>query len=120
MRNEEMIEVIPTRLTRRRWRSRRAVGWRRRYSCRVLRNRFTETWDGREDELRAEGTTVGEEWKAAYAAGDADGSNVVTGEAVGLIKDVRPATDVITQLVAEARALLDARWSYPVSVDTSA
>jgi len=91
----------------------RALSWPDRYSCRVLRNRFTEMWDGREDELRAEGTTVGEEWKAAYAAGDADGSNVVIGEAVCLIQDVRPAMDVIAQLVEEAKALLEARNAAP-------
>jgi nitronate monooxygenase len=91
----------------------RALSWPDRYSCRVLRNRFTETWDGREDELRAEGTRVGEEWKAAYAAGDPDGSNVLIGETVCLIHDVRPAMHVIAQLVEEAKALLDARNAAP-------
>jgi len=81
----------------------------------LLRNRFTEMWDGREDELVAEATTVGEEWKAAYAAGDADGSNVVIGEAIGLIQDIRPAKDVIAQLVEEARDLLEARNAAPHS-----
>jgi len=74
-----------------------------------LRSRFSETWDGREAELRDAGPTVGEDWTRAFLAGDPDASNTIVGEAVGLIHDVQPAADVIERIVAEATTLLGAR-----------
>ncbi len=87
----------------------RGLAWPDRFSCRVVRNRFSETWDGREAELRDAGPTVGEDWTRAFRAGDPDASSTVVGEAVGLIHDVQPAADVIERIVAEATTLLDAR-----------
>ncbi|MBA3327042.1 MAG: nitronate monooxygenase [Solirubrobacterales bacterium] len=86
----------------------RGLPWPDRFSCRVLRNRFSETWDGREAELRDAGHTVGEDWKRAFVAGDPDASNTIVGEAVGLIHGVQPAADVIERIVAEATTLLGA------------
>jgi nitronate monooxygenase len=86
----------------------RDLPWPDRFSCRVLRNRFSETWDGREDDLRAAGSRVGEEWGRAFRAGDPDASNTVVGEAVGLIHDVQPAAEVIERMAAEATTLLAA------------
>ncbi len=74
---------------------------------------FTETWDGREAELRAIDGTVGEAWKQAYVAGDAEASNVLVGEAVGLVPTIEPARDVLERIVVEAQSLLDASWSRP-------
>jgi nitronate monooxygenase len=86
----------------------RSLPWPDHHSCRVLRNRFSDTWDGREAELREAGPTVGEDWKRAFLAGDPDASNTVIGEAVGLIRDVQPAADVIERIIAEATTLLSA------------
>lgn len=86
----------------------RGLRWPERFSCRVLRNRFSETWDGRDAELRDAGPAVGEDWTRAFLAGDADASNTVVGEAVGLIHDVQPAAEVIERIVAEATTLLRA------------
>jgi nitronate monooxygenase len=86
----------------------RGLPWPDGLSCRVLRNRFSETWDGREAELREAGPAVGEDWKRAFLAGDPDGSSTVVGEAVGLIYDVPPAAEVIERIVAEATTLLAA------------
>jgi nitronate monooxygenase len=86
----------------------RGLPWPDRFSCRVLRNRFSETWQGREAELRDAGPAVGEAWTRAFLTGDAEASNTVIGEAVGLIHDVQPAADVIERIVAEATTLLRA------------
>ncbi len=82
--------------------------WPSRYSCRVLRNEFTETWDGRPEDLRATDGAVGEQWKQAYAAGDPDRTNTIVGEAAGLIDSIVPARIVIERLVQDAADVLAA------------
>ena len=76
--------------------------WPPRYTCRVVRNAFSEQWDGRHDELRATDGAVGEEWKRAYTAGDPERASMIVGEAVGLIGDVAPAAEVIDRMAREA------------------
>lgn len=80
--------------------------WPSRYSCRVLRNAFTETWDDRMDDLRATDGAVGEQWKQAYAVGDPDGANSIVGEAAGLIGGIDPARVVIERMAQDAARLL--------------
>lgn len=80
----------------------RALDWPERYSCRVLENAFTERWHGREDELRRAGEAVAEGWRAAWAKGDPDGANTFVGEVTGLIRDIRPAPDILAEMVREA------------------
>ena len=80
--------------------------WPSRYTCRVVRNDFSELWDGRDDELRATNGAVGEQWKQAYAAGDPDRASMMVGEAIGLINDIAPAHTVIDRMVRDAAELL--------------
>jgi nitronate monooxygenase len=42
----------------------------------------------------------------AFNSGDADNAGVFMGEAVGLINDIRPAADIIEQMVAQAHEVL--------------
>jgi nitronate monooxygenase len=83
--------------------------WPSRFTVRVIRNRFTDEWEGRDDELRQTAGAVGEHWVRAYIEGDPEGSNTVVGEAVGLINQVESAGDVIRRMVAEAALLLGSR-----------
>ena len=73
---------------------------------RVLRNRFVERWHGREDSLKGELVDVIPGYVAAASAGDADECAVIVGEAVGLIGAVRPAAEIIQEMVAGAEELL--------------
>ena len=84
----------------------RKLGWPEQFSARVLRNRFTDTWHGREGELRAAGDDVAGEWSRGWAEGDPDRSNTFVGEAVGLIDAIEPAGEVIERMCAEAAGLL--------------
>lgn len=84
----------------------REVGWPSRYTGRVLRNAFVERWHGREDELRAALPDAQRCYLDGKAAGDFEQANVIVGEAIGQIHEVRPAADVVTGLVAEARERL--------------
>lgn len=78
--------------------------WPPEYTGRLMRNRFIETWHGREEELRA---LAGEERRAVEVAdrsGDYDVSNVTVGEAIGLVGDLPPAGELVGRLAAEAEA----------------
>jgi len=85
----------------------RQLPWPPRYTARVLRNAFTERWHGREGELLGVAASEAEKYRAAWAAGDPDGSNTFVGEVVGLIDGIRPAGELIRGLIAEAERLLE-------------
>ena len=84
----------------------RGLDWPERFTARVLRNRFTDDWHGRETELRRAGEDVARAWAEGWTAGDPDRSNTFVGEAVGLIRTIEPAGAVVERMTAEAAALL--------------
>ena len=92
----------------------RGLDWPDRFTARVLRNDFTDTWHGREAELDAE---AGRGWREGWSAGDPDRSNTFVGEAVGVIEAIEPAGRVIGRMVEEASTLLggaaSGRWASP-------
>lgn len=88
----------------------RRLNWPARYSCRVLRNAFTDRWHGDIDRLLAAAEREAPKWVAAFEAGDPQGSNTFVGEVTGLIDAVRPAGEIVGTMVAEAEALLKGGW----------
>src|SRR4051794_25920709 len=75
------------------------LGWPDAFGGRALRNRFTDTWTGREAELvdttdpdAAQARTALTE---ARAAGDFDVTHVYAGQAAGLVGSTRSAVDVV-------------------------
>jgi nitronate monooxygenase len=84
----------------------RQLSWPSRFTARVLRNRFTETWDGCDAELREAAAEVGRQWIEGYASGDTDRASTVVGEAVGLISAIQPTAVVVDRIVTEASELL--------------
>jgi len=84
----------------------RGLDWPERFTARVLRNRFTETWHGHEDDLRAAGEDVSREWSEGWTAGDPRRANTFVGEAVGLIDAIEPAGAVIERMTTQAATLL--------------
>lgn len=89
----------------------RAVAWPRRYTVRVLANAFTDRWHDDPDGLAARARVEGPRWRAAFEAGDPQGSNTFVGEAAGLITGIRPAGDLVSEMAAEAAALLGGGWA---------
>ena len=81
--------------------------WPTQFGGRVVRNTFTETWHGREDEL-ASTTSMRAELQAAEARDDFDQFSVWAGQGVGLVTDERSVADVISDF-AGAEPLLR-RW----------
>ncbi|WP_157251692.1 NAD(P)H-dependent flavin oxidoreductase [Nonomuraea typhae] len=84
------------------------LDWPREYGGRSLRNRFFDAWDGRERELAAdEGAQA--ELAAARENDDYDTACIYSGQAVGMVREERPAAAVVAEFAA-AGALLR-RWS---------
>jgi nitronate monooxygenase len=86
----------------------RRLDWPRPFTIRVMKTRFTMDWHGREVALAEPATLKREEarhWNA-FQSGDVENSGVAVGEAVGLIRDVAPAGEIVRRMVREAGELL--------------
>lgn len=80
--------------------------WPHRVTGRTLRNRFHETWLGRQEELRAEVAATGSPaWTIAHNR-EPDTTLNWAGESAGLIDAIEPAATVVERVVEEAEALL--------------
>jgi nitronate monooxygenase len=80
-------------------------GWPARYPGRALRNGFRDQWRGRDEELAAD-ESAQRAYRQAVARGDRDVTPVWAGEAVGLIRDLSPAGDLVHALVSGAEQAL--------------
>ncbi|WP_238072027.1 nitronate monooxygenase, partial [Rhodococcus zopfii] len=72
--------------------------WPARWGGRALANDFTASWHGR----GADEQTIAD----AYVGDDPDIGVVYAGEAAGLVREQRPAGDVIRDIAAQAESLL--------------
>lgn len=90
----------------------RRKDWPADYRIRVIRNTFVERWHGNEDALRAAVDAEEAGYLAAFASGDTDNAGVIVGEAVGLIRDIRPAADLVAEIVADAEERLAAAGGF--------
>ena len=84
----------------------RQLDWPTEFNERALINAFVETWHGNEAELSAHLPEAVESFHKAVAAEDFDVANILVGEAVGLVRGVRPAGEVLTEIVADAARIL--------------
>jgi nitronate monooxygenase len=82
--------------------------WPSEFSGRALQNGFVTRWHGRENALTDPSNIASENERywAAFSSGDADNAGVFMGEAAGLIHDIRPAAEIIEQMVAQAHGRL--------------
>ena len=78
-------------------------------SHRVLRNDFTQTWDGRDEEIIARRQELQEQILAAGRDGNPRIASVNAGVVTGLIHEIEPAGDIVRRIVAEAEAILGSR-----------
>jgi nitronate monooxygenase len=86
----------------------RKLEWPPQHTGRALRDRFVDDWHGRETELAAPDTVVRElaRYTRARDAGDMQNTGIFVGEAAGLLNDVRPAGDIVRDMVTEAERIL--------------
>ncbi len=84
--------------------------------ARVLRNAFTDAWKGHESEILpmpAQMDLVRPLVEPAKKAGDMAVANWPTGQGAVLVKQLRPAGEVVREIVAEAEAALARAVSRP-------
>ncbi|MGN6334652.1 NAD(P)H-dependent flavin oxidoreductase [Mycobacterium sp.] len=84
----------------------RRLDWPAEYTVRALTNAFLDTWHGREAALSAQLPEASGVYEKAVAAEDFDTAAIITGEGVGIIREVRPAADVLADMVSEASHIL--------------
>ena len=80
--------------------------WPAPYTGRVMRNKFSEKWRGREAELLQHQDEEAAKFSEAREKGDLDIAAVIAGEAVDLIVDIPPAAVIVDRMVNEATTLL--------------
>lgn len=85
----------------------RRLEWPTGYNARALSNAFLDTWHGNEAELSAQLPAAIGDYEKAVAAEDFDTAAVLIGEGVGRIREVRPAADIVSDMVSEAAHILN-------------
>ncbi|OBK17363.1 NAD(P)H-dependent flavin oxidoreductase [Mycobacterium asiaticum] len=81
--------------------------WPEEYDLRLVNNALVHRWHGNEAALLSQLPEVVAAYRQGVAAEDFDVDTVLVGEAVGLIRDVRPAADIVTDMVADATRILN-------------
>ncbi|BBY10088.1 NAD(P)H-dependent flavin oxidoreductase [Mycobacterium marseillense] len=85
----------------------RRLDWPAGYDARALGNAFLDTWHGHEAELSAQLPQAVADYEKSVATEDFDTAAILTGESVGRVRDVRPAADIVADMVAEAARILN-------------
>jgi nitronate monooxygenase len=85
----------------------RRLDWPGEYSVRALNNSFVDTWHGNEARLRESLPVALGAFEKAVAAEDFDTAAVIVGEGVGRVRDVRPAGDMVREMVRDAGRILN-------------
>ena len=85
----------------------RRLDWPAEYNARALGNAFLDTWHGNETELSARLPEAIATYEEAVAAEDFDTAAILVGEGVGRIREIRPAADIVADMVGEAARILN-------------
>ncbi|OBK31218.1 oxidoreductase [Mycobacterium sp. 1165196.3] len=85
----------------------RRLDWPTGYTVRALNNAFLNTWHGNEAELSARLPEAIDAYEKAVAAEDFDTAAILTGEGVGRVREVRPAAEIVTEMVGDANRILN-------------
>jgi nitronate monooxygenase len=87
----------------------RGYDWPDEFTGRVLRTAFVTRWQDREAEHRAVAEAARPDYLAAVAEGRTEESGVFVGEAIGLMREISPAAEILARVTEEAEALLRVR-----------
>ncbi|CQD16445.1 oxidoreductase, 2-nitropropane dioxygenase [Mycobacterium europaeum] len=85
----------------------RRLDWPAGYNARALGNDFLDAWHGNEDRLAASLPDAVTDYEKAVAAEDFDTAAILVGEGVGLVRQVRPAADILADMVDQACRILN-------------
>jgi nitronate monooxygenase len=75
----------------------RGLAWPTHYTGRVIRNRFLERWDGRDEGLEDDAGER-ERYAAAVTAGDFETAVIFAGEVVDFVDGVEPARQIVERI----------------------
>jgi nitronate monooxygenase len=81
--------------------------WPAEYNLRLVRNALVDKFHGNEAELVARLPETVKDFHNAVAAQDFEVITPLVGEAIGLVREVRPAADVVHGMVADAARILN-------------
>jgi nitronate monooxygenase len=81
--------------------------WPAEYNARLVRNALVDKFHGNEAELVARLPETVDDFNKAVAAQDFDVITPLVGEAIGLVREVRPAADIVHGMVADATRILN-------------
>lgn len=85
----------------------RRLDWPAGYTVRALNNAFLGTWHGNEAELSARLPEAIDAYEKAVAAEDFDTAAILVGEGVGRIREIRPAAEIVAEMVGDAKRILN-------------
>ena len=85
----------------------RRLDWPAGYTVRALNNAFLGTWHGNEAELSARLPEAIDAYETAVAAEDFDTAAILVGEGVGRIREIRPAAEIVAEMVGDAKRILN-------------
>lgn len=80
--------------------------WPKEYTGRLMINDFIRRWHGHEEDLKAIQLAEKAAVENAYESGNYEYANVTVGQAIGLVKDIPKASEVVTRTVEQAERLL--------------
>ena len=89
----------------------RMKDWPEQFSCRTLKNEFTEKWHGQEATLQKVAVEEGDAFMKALAAGNPEVAGTIVGEGVGLIHDIQPASVLLERVISEAEICLQKSYT---------
>jgi len=88
----------------------RMLHWPAPFTIRTMESEFTARWQSNAEALRDPAQAPARlAWAAAQAKGDARSGTPVVGEAVGLIRDIAPAAEILDRITTEALSCLNAQ-----------
>ncbi len=87
----------------------RGYEWPEEFTGRVLRNGFVERWHGHEAEHRAVADAARADYMDSVMTGRSEEAGIFIGEAIGLMREVTPAAEIMAEVADAAAALLRGR-----------
>lgn len=84
----------------------RRKNWPAPYDFRAIRNDLHRQWEERVEALRADPEAARAEYDAGVKAGDFTRAHATVGEAVGLVRDLPGAEELVARMTAQAREIL--------------
>ena len=94
----------------------REYDWPAPYNLRTLRNRMTDQYADKLDDLYGDKQTQILRLESATAARDYELAAIIAGEALDLVNDVPPAAEIVRRVVADALAALRQPTNFRVNI----